>query len=950
MARSRALALALLLPLTAVGAACRPAEADAPPPPAPAGAGPEAGKPDPAAAADWQRVDQLISDQKLAEAAQDLEKLEAGARARHDDHELARVLIRETQVGLALGGYETAVEALAAKDWPAAPLARAAVELYQAHALLGYLNAYGWEIARREKVVSGEKLDLKLWTRDQIIAAADRAFADVWSLRADLGRVPAGDFEYLSPNTYPAGIRPTLRDAVAYLWASRLENSSNWTVAEIQETWKLDLPGLIAGTAVEPTAERLSDPGVHPLAKLAAILGDLERWHRSRGDAGAALEARSVRLEDLFFALDEPADRATIRTAFGRSLDEFRGDPWWAMGEARWANLWKDGPEPDAAARAREIALAGERADPGTPGAAACRHILDAIEAPSFDLHSMSLDAAGRRSVAISHRNLGRLWFRAFRLPDERFAERKVAWRGWNEDRIRKVTSGTPAAAWSQELPEPADYREHRSYTTPPLEAEGRYLIVGSARQDFRPGGNRLQAVELTISDLVVERDPAFGRRGAQDSVRVVSGADGAPVAGARAELYRWSWEQKPELLEAVTDRRRRLGALHPDRPGSDRAEVSPSSCGPPTGGTEAVWSQGWGWQTAGVAHDRAGRAGLHRPGDLPPGTGAALEGPPLPGRPPARAADRRGRGAGHRAPDRPQRRQRRRRVGDHQRLRHRVGPVDDPGRPVARKLDPAHRRRRLGLDRGRGVQAAHLRGDPRRTRGRAPAQPAGRDPRRSPLLLRPACLLRPGRLAGDPLADADLRLARLVAAAGAAAHGRLRDRRARERRQVRDLLHPRGRRARTRTRPCGCYRFAVEAEVTDDGGETRSGDRSLALGWVGVVLSVDGRPLPGRTAERAHLDPRPPGSRRHAAARGIVLADRRAPAAGDGAAARRPAGDARSRAPNASRRRATGSRRAGRRRPPRSRSSPAGSPGARSPTARSSTARTARRARVCRP
>ena len=42
----------------------------------------------------------------------------------------------------------------------------------------------------------------------------------------------------------------------------------------------------------------------------------------------------------------------------------------------------------------------------------------------------------------------------------------------------------------------------------------------------------------------------------------------------------------------------------------------------------------------------------------------------------------------------------------------------------------------------------------------------------------------------------------------------------------------------------CACFRFTVEAEVIDEGGETRSGTRSVALGWVGVTLAVDGQPF----------------------------------------------------------------------------------------------------------
>ena len=105
----------------------------------------------PPPAATWREVDRLIDEQKLAEVAKRVDALEAQARAAKNDDELAKALVRSTQLGLALGGYESAVEALQAKEWPAAPLARATVELYSAHALFGYLDAYGWEIGRRER-------------------------------------------------------------------------------------------------------------------------------------------------------------------------------------------------------------------------------------------------------------------------------------------------------------------------------------------------------------------------------------------------------------------------------------------------------------------------------------------------------------------------------------------------------------------------------------------------------------------------------------------------------------------------------------------------------------------------------------------------------------------------------------------------------------------------------
>jgi alpha-2-macroglobulin len=551
----------------------------------------------PPAAADWATVDRLIDEQKLAEAAKRVDALEKRARAAGDDAGLARALVRSTQLAVALGGFETAVEALRAKSWPEEPLARAAVELYDAFALAAYLDHYGWEIAQRERVVAGGSLDLGLWTRDQIADEAGRAFARVWALGERLGEVAAKDFPYLRANDFPAGIRPTLRDAVAYLWAERLADSSHWSPAELQEIWKLDLAALADGAAVEPTPEPPGDAALHPLAQLAAVLGELERWHRGRGKPGAALEARLERLRILFDAFDAEEDRARLRAALADSLPELRREPWWAMGMARLASFWRRSDEPAALVRAREVALEGESAFPGSPGALACRREREEIEAPSFELEAMAIDAPGRRSVAVRHRNLARLHFRAYTLPLERFDEQPVVWRGWSEERLRPLLAGEPLAAWTVELPATADFRDHRTFVTPPLDARGRYLVVASAEPGFAWRGNRLQAVELALSDLVLLTDWTHAKGAGRLTVRALSGASGAPLAGAAATLYAWQWEQKPQrVAEATTD----SAGLVELAPPFESRRAGGFAVVVRHGGDEARWEQtSWRWRSA---------------------------------------------------------------------------------------------------------------------------------------------------------------------------------------------------------------------------------------------------------------------------------------------------------------------------------------------------------------
>jgi len=498
---------------------------------------------DPDLPATWRQVEASTRDGRLEEASRLVDRLLDAARAARDDEAVARSLVERTKLRIALGGYETAVEELAHAAWPTAPRAEAAVRLYLARALAEYQSAYAWEIRQRERVASDERLDLKQWTAEQIAAEARRQLAQVFAQRGALGEIPVGDFAYLQANDYPEGIRPTLRDAVSYLFAEELADSSRWSPAE-QEPWRLDRASLLAGDG-EVAEASLADPAVHPLTRAAAILGDLERWHRERGEPGAELEAKLERLRLVGEALSTDEDGEAIRAELERTLPAFRQVPWWAVGQAELAALVRRTDAPDALIEARELALEGERAYPDRYGGRACRRIREGIEAPAFDLEAMATDGPARRSLRVTHANLERLYLRAYRIDvDEQLAhtEFRGLYPAGEREIDRLMHRQEPVATWMLTLPATADYRRHRTYAVPPIARGGVYLLVASARPDFfLREGNRLEAVGYTQSDLVLLSEP-----GNPTELRVVAGADGAPASGVEVVKYHHDWRKAP--------------------------------------------------------------------------------------------------------------------------------------------------------------------------------------------------------------------------------------------------------------------------------------------------------------------------------------------------------------------------------------------------------------------
>ncbi|HEX2574221.1 MAG TPA: MG2 domain-containing protein, partial [Polyangia bacterium] len=493
---------------------------------------------------DWSRIDRLMEDQKFEEASREVREILAKVRDAGDEEQWTRALIKEVQLRTALHGYETAVRFLKEEKWPEGLLARMTLELFYAHGLVTYLRNDSWEIRKRERVESRGPVDLKAWTSEQIWAEALAAYERVWEHRAELGGTPVGVLkEYVTPNNYPQEVRGTLRDAVSYLSVELLSDSGSWRAELASAAERLELGPLLdgnpGGSPVSGTL-RLDDLAVHPLVQVVAVLDDLERWHLAGGRKAAMLEARLERLRRLRNQFNEPEERSTIRQRLEALLPAYRQESWWSMGMLMLAELVHD--EGDLV-RAAQLADEGHKAYPDSPGGLRCDHLARSIRAPDARFTTMSADALGKRSIEVMHKNLGALHFRAYAVD---LLARIAASRDYNllpayQEFQSLLTSAQPAASWTVTLPATPDDRAHRTFVTPPMSKPGLYAIFASTEPSFALTGNRLLAQNLLLGDLVLQTSVDGS---GEATVTTLSGASGRPVAGVEVSFYQYDYRR----------------------------------------------------------------------------------------------------------------------------------------------------------------------------------------------------------------------------------------------------------------------------------------------------------------------------------------------------------------------------------------------------------------------
>ncbi|RME25150.1 MAG: hypothetical protein D6806_08410, partial [Deltaproteobacteria bacterium] len=500
---------------------------------------------------EWKEVEKLQDEEKFRSALERVEKILERARKEGNSEEEIKALVRIVQLRTGLHEYETAVRWFRGQPWPDDLLGRTACELYYVRLLLNYAFNYSWEIRRREKVESKGQVDLKAWTLEQIYAEARKALQRIWLHRQQLGELDQSALgSYVKKNNYPRGIRGTLRDLVAYRLAELLSDRQGWRPAHKNEVYALNLENLTGPAGPMPENHDLADGEVHPLRHVAAVLKDLESWHASRGEREAALEARLELMRRLYASFTQKDDRKFLKTRLEQRLDKEKDIPWWAAGMALLVEWRMQDGDPWALKDARRMAIECHERYPDGIGGKRCLNQKESIEMPDYRLEAMAADAPGKRSILVVHRNLEKLYFRAWRMDLLKVISESKDYDIFPRGReLERILKSKPTLSWDIDLPSTPDYRMHRTFVTPPMKKHGYYLVVASARKDFGRSNNRLIAINTIVTDLVmVKRQESNWVQ-----VTVLSGKNGRPVPGARVDLYRYDWRKGHRSFSSKT-------------------------------------------------------------------------------------------------------------------------------------------------------------------------------------------------------------------------------------------------------------------------------------------------------------------------------------------------------------------------------------------------------------
>ncbi len=396
-----------------------------------------------------------------------------------------------------------------------------------------YFQEHRWQFMQRSATSAAPDSDFTTWDLRRIYAEIDahftQALADAPALRA----VPIAAWDdLLAGGNSPDAYRPTLYDFAAFE-ALRFWQSGEQAGARPEDAFVLRADSPVLDSAGAFVRWRVTSPdSAAPAYRAVRLYQDLIAWHASRRDTAAMLDADLWRLDFARNTAVGESKQARCLQAYRQLAERWAGHEVSTRALAAWAEMLEQSGDRVAAHALAERGAARFR---GSIGSNRCFNLLRQIEGRELEVTTEAVWNGAHTTLDVRYRNLRAVHFRLVPWDFAAKCERNVGPWAFDGDELTRALAAAPAREWTDSLRGTPDYQQYSEHLEAPAGIRpGCYVLLSSARGDFRVTDNVVGATVLWVSDLalVVRNLP-----GALDGL-VLDAETGEPVAGADVRCW----------------------------------------------------------------------------------------------------------------------------------------------------------------------------------------------------------------------------------------------------------------------------------------------------------------------------------------------------------------------------------------------------------------------------
>lgn len=499
----------------------------------------------PPRSAQWKKVDEAMNKGLPKTAIKELEPIIASAMREKAYPEAIKAIAKKIALEGNIEGNKPEEKVTRMQ----AAIATAPAEMHPvmnavlAHWYWHYFQQNRWRFTQRTATGEAPGTDLTTWDLPRIFAEIDKQFEKALANEKELKATPIGQYDaLLEKGTIPDKFRPTLFDFLAFD-ALSFYASGEQAGARPDDAFDPPADGPIfdSADAFLKWNPQTTDQNSRTL-KGVKLLQKVLDFHKGDADKAAFLDANLHRLRFGFNKAVGPEKNARYVAALTAFATDHEAHELSAMARYHWAGVIRT--EGDLV-RAREIALVGVRTFPDSPGGKLCFNLVQDIEAKSSGVTTERVWGTPAADIRVTYRNLTKVYFRVVKADYEARLRTQNRWRPehfMNREEQLALMRQKPELEFEKDLPPTPDYQTRTEIIPAPAGLKpGFYFLFASHAANFGEQNNTVSVTDFWVSELAVVGRQDNGRLRIEGMV--VNNATGEPVAGAKVQV--WHRENK---------------------------------------------------------------------------------------------------------------------------------------------------------------------------------------------------------------------------------------------------------------------------------------------------------------------------------------------------------------------------------------------------------------------
>jgi uncharacterized protein YfaS (alpha-2-macroglobulin family) len=490
----------------------------------------------------WKKVDEAVNKGLPKTAIQELEPIIAQALKDKAYPEAIRAIAKKIALEGTIQGNkpEERITRMKAEIAKAPPEMVPVMDAVLAHWYWHYYQQNRWRFMQRTATSAPPGEDFTTWDLKRLFAEIDKQFSKALAAEKELKGTPIATYDaLLEKGTMPDAYRPTLYDFLAFE-ALEFYTAGEQAGARPEDAFELaaDSPALAPAPEFLTWQPQTTDTG-SPKVKAIKLYQALLKFHKNDQDKSAYLDADLARLQFAHANAYGDEKETRYKTALAAFAEDNAKHELSAMARHRWAGVLRG--EGDFVL-AHKVAADGQAAFPNSPGGKLCHNLIREIEAREVQVVTERVWTDPLPVLRVNYRNIDKVHFRAVkydwpkRLSRDRWRPEQLT-DADREDLVRRQ----PELEWSADLAPTPDYHQRTQDIPAPKELKpGFYFIVASPAANFGDAGNAVSAADVWVSDLALVMRQEWGRGKVEGFV--LNAKSGEPVMGATIRI----WIRKP--------------------------------------------------------------------------------------------------------------------------------------------------------------------------------------------------------------------------------------------------------------------------------------------------------------------------------------------------------------------------------------------------------------------